>query len=73
MERQDQRRRAQQKKSDDCLSCRLSGVAVCLSASAALAWQSRTAPAALSSPSARLAMVAGACLFGSLAAVRAVV
>lgn len=60
-------------KGDDCLSCKVTGVAVCLSASATLAWQSRNAPAALASPSARAAMVAGACLFGGLAAVRALV
>ena len=63
----------QKTRNNDCLSCKLTGVAVCLSASAVLAWQSRNAPAALSNPSARIAMVAGACLFGGLAAVRAVV
>jgi hypothetical protein len=61
------------KEEKDCLSCRATGVAVCLSASAYLAWQSRNAPAALSNPSARVAMLAGACLFGGLAAVRTVV
>jgi hypothetical protein len=64
----------QKSKTSDCLSCRLTGVAVCLSAAATLAWQSRNVPpAALSNPSARVAMLAGACLFGGLAAVRAVV
>ena len=61
------------KSNSDCLSCRLTGVAVCLSASATLAWQSRNVPATLANPSARAAMVAGACLFGGLAAVRALV
>ena len=67
-----EKKKKEEKKNEDCLSCRVTGVAVCLSASAYLAW-SAPAAALSSNRSARVAMLAGACLFGGLAAVRAVV